>query len=41
MPEALAGRVYYQFGENKNEQAARLYREKLLRESAELGDELN
>ena len=41
MPEALAGRVYYQFGENKNVQAARLYREKLLRESAELGDELN
>lgn len=40
MPEPLAGRVYYQFGENKNEQAARAYREKILRESAELGDEL-
>ena len=33
LPDALAGTVYYQFGENKNESAARAYREKLLRES--------
>lgn len=40
MPEALAGVRYYEYGMNKNEQAARAYREKILRESAELGDQL-
>ena len=25
LPDALKGRVYYQYGENKNEQAARAY----------------
>lgn len=30
LPDALADRVYYQFGENKQEQAALLYRKKLL-----------
>ena len=31
----LAGRVYYHFGENKNEQAAKAYREKLIKEAEE------
>lgn len=30
LPDALKGRVYYQFGGNKMEQAAKAYREKLL-----------
>lgn len=29
LPDALAGRVYYEFGDNKNEQAAKAYREKI------------
>lgn len=29
LPDALAGTVYYTFGENKNEQAARMYWEKI------------
>lgn len=33
LPDVLAGTVYYHFGENKNETAARLYREKILREA--------
>lgn len=33
LPDMLAGHVYYQFGDNKNETAARLYRERLLKES--------
>ena len=32
MPDALLGRVYYQFGDNKTEQAAKQYRERILRE---------
>lgn len=38
MPDELAGRVYYRFGENKTEQAARQYREKLLREERQRQD---
>lgn len=34
LPDALVGTVYYQFGENKNEDAARKYREKLLADVA-------
>lgn len=30
LPNEIKDRVYYEFGENKNEQAAKLYREKLL-----------
>lgn len=33
LPDALKDKVYYQFGENKNEQAAYSYRKKLLDES--------
>ena len=33
LPDALAGHVYYQFGENKQEQSALQYRQKLLNES--------
>lgn len=33
LPDDLKGRVYYSFGDNKNEQAAKAYREKLLSES--------
>lgn len=40
LPDSLSGTAYYRFGENKSEQAAHAYREKLLRESEELGDEL-
>jgi len=29
LPDALADRVYYDFGDNKNEQAARAYRQKI------------
>jgi len=29
LPDALKNRVYYQFGDNRNEQAARVYREKI------------
>ncbi len=29
LPDPLVGRVYYQFGQNKNEQAAKTYREKI------------
>ncbi|MCM1530089.1 MAG: replication-associated recombination protein A [Alistipes sp.] len=32
LPDALADRVYYQFGENKQEQAALMYRKKILNE---------
>jgi len=32
LPDALADRVYYQFGDNKTEQAALAYRQKLLKE---------
>ncbi len=35
LPDDLLGRVYYHFGENKNEQAARAYRERILRENEE------
>ncbi len=35
LPDALRGRVYYHFGENKLEAAARAYREKLEREAGE------
>lgn len=34
LPDALRDRVYYRFGDNKTEQAAKAYREKLLREAA-------
>ena len=34
LPDVLVGTVYYQFGENKNEDAARKYREKLLADVA-------
>jgi putative ATPase len=30
LPDALAGHVYYEFGDNKQEQAALQYRQKLL-----------
>lgn len=33
LPDALANHVYYQFGENKTEQAALLYRKKILSEA--------
>lgn len=33
LPDNLAGTVYYHFGDNKNEQAAKAYREKILREN--------
>ena len=33
LPDALAGHVYYKFGDNKQEQAALLYRKKILSES--------
>ncbi len=33
LPDALKDRVYYNFGENKQEQSAYLYRQKLLKES--------
>lgn len=33
LPDNLVGTVYYQFGDNKNEQAAKAYREKILREN--------
>ena len=33
LPDALAGHVYYKFGDNKNEQSAYQYRTKILRES--------
>lgn len=33
LPDALLGRTYYTFGDNKTEQAARAYREKLERET--------
>lgn len=33
LPDALADRVYYQFGDNKQEQAAMMYRKKLLNEA--------
>lgn len=35
LPDTLKGRVYYHFGENKAEQAARAYREKLIAEAEE------
>lgn len=35
LPDDLAGRVYYDFGDNKNEQAAKAYRKKLLDELSE------
>ncbi len=33
LPDALANRVYYEFGENKTEQAALLYRKKIVSEA--------
>ena len=33
LPDALKGRTYYEFGENKQEQAALMYRKKLLSEA--------
>lgn len=33
LPDSLRGRVYYKFGDNKTEQAARAYRDRLLAES--------
>ena len=32
LPDILKDKVYYQFGENRQEQAAAAYREKILRE---------
>lgn len=32
LPEALAGHIYYEFGDNKQEQAAAAYRQKILNE---------
>lgn len=32
LPDELVGKVYYEFGENKNEQAAKAYRTKILEE---------
>lgn len=39
LPDELVGRVYYHFGDNKNEQAAKVYRDRILQESEELGDD--
>ncbi len=36
LPEPIKNQVYYQFGENKTEQTALQYRQKILREAAEL-----
>ena len=33
LPDTLLGRTYYTFGDNRTEQAARAYREKLERET--------
>jgi putative ATPase len=33
LPDILKDKTYYQFGDNKNEQAARAYRDKLMREA--------
>ena len=33
LPDILKDKVYYQFGENRQEQAAAAYREKILREN--------
>ena len=33
LPDSLVGTRYYEFGDNKNEQAARAYREKILKEN--------
>ena len=38
LPQDLVGTVYYQFGENKTEQAAKAYREKLLQQAREAQD---
>ena len=35
LPDTLAGRVYYHFGDNKTEQAAKAYRDKLIAEAEE------
>ena len=35
LPDTLKGRVYYRFGDNKTEQAAKAYREKLIAEAEE------
>ena len=35
LPDTLKDRVYYRFGDNKNEQAARAYREKIIKEAEE------
>ena len=35
LPDNLKDRVYYHFGDNKNEQAAKAYREKLIKEAEE------
>ena len=34
LPDAIKERVYYQFGDNKTEQAAKQYREKILAEAS-------
>ena len=33
LPDELKGKVYYEFGDNKTESAAKAYREKILREA--------
>lgn len=35
MPDELLGKIYYTFGDNRNEQAARAYRERILNEDSE------
>lgn len=35
LPDTLKGRIYYRFGDNKTEQAAKIYREKILSEAEE------
>ena len=35
LPDTLKDRGYYRFGDNKNEQAARAYREKIIKEAEE------
>ena len=35
LPDTLKGRVYYHFGDNKTEQAAKAYRDKLVAEAEE------
>lgn len=41
LPDALAGHIYYEFGENKQEQAAAAYRRKILDEANAIDNPIN